>query len=120
MTAKQLDLVFSQTDVSRMTELLQNVPDGQPIRAAEFGRLFGWTDRKCRAVAEGSFGAILGTQQGYVLNDRISDTEFAEWQEHWRKSFIRGLARVRQARLRRYGERQELFAFLREMIGGEV
>ncbi len=40
--------------------------------------IFGWRPRTCRAVAEASKGRIISFDGGYVLNERASNSEFAQ------------------------------------------
>jgi hypothetical protein len=48
------------------------------IPAKAFFHLFGWSERKCRQIAEYSEGHILGGNGGYILNINATDAEFAE------------------------------------------
>ncbi len=39
---------------------------------------FGWDARTCRAIAEASKGRIVSFDGGYVLNERATNSEFAQ------------------------------------------
>jgi len=78
----QLDL-FSQKKPKNMEACVQRMKvelrtAGTWIHATTFNHWFGWSDRKCRMIAEHSEGHILGGNGGYILTVHATDDEFAE------------------------------------------
>jgi len=68
--------------------------------AASFARLKGWSDRKCRAIAQASKGRIISGNQGYKLTTQCTPEEFNEANGRLRSQARKMLRRaIQQARV---------------------
>ena len=79
---KQMDL-FRKPKIKNMKECVDRMMAelrraGTWIHASNFTAWFGWSDRKCRMIAEHSEGHILGGNGGYILTVNATDQEFGE------------------------------------------
>jgi len=61
-------------------EIMKNFLHGSGIAipVENFTRIYGWSDRVCRAVVNESQGEIIATESGYILTRNATPDQFRE------------------------------------------